>query len=204
MLVELGGTKILFDPGNLSHGFEGVTDLDAIMITHQHPDHVDTTRLPALVDGNPGAARYADPQTAQQLGGDWTPVRPGDEFDVANVHVAGTGGMHAVIHPDIPLIDNIAYLVGDAENRARFMHPGDSLFVPDEKVDVLALPAAAPWLKIWESIDYLRAVAPRVAVPIHHGILGDAGRGIFFGRYPEMAPEGTEFRVVADEESVEL
>ena len=57
-------TTVLFDPGNFSHGFEGITGLSAILITHQHPDHADTERLPALVDANPQAALYADPQTA--------------------------------------------------------------------------------------------------------------------------------------------
>ena len=68
---------------------------------------------------------------------------------------------------------------------------------------MLALPAAAPWLKIWESVDYLRAVNPRVAVPIHQGIVADQATGIFYGRYSEMAPEGTEFRVLPAEDSVE-
>ena len=67
-------TTVLFDPGNFSHGFEGITGLHAILITHQHPDHADTARLPALVDANPQAALYADPQTAQQLGAPWTAV----------------------------------------------------------------------------------------------------------------------------------
>ena len=36
LLVEIDGTKVLFDPGNFSHGFDGIDDLDAILITHQH------------------------------------------------------------------------------------------------------------------------------------------------------------------------
>ena len=75
-------TTILFDPGNFSHGFEGITGLSAILITHQHPDHADPERLPALVEANPGAALYADPATAAQLGGAWRAVHAGDEFTV--------------------------------------------------------------------------------------------------------------------------
>ena len=62
------------------------------------------------------------------------------------------------------MIDNISYLIGDSEHPARLMHPGDALFVPDEDIEVLATPAAAPWMKISEAVDYLRAVAPRHAV----------------------------------------
>lgn len=204
VLVELDGAKILFDPGNFSHGFEGITGLDAILITHQHPDHADPERLPALVDANPGAGLYADPETTALLGEAWTAVYPGDVFNVGEVQVTGTGGTHAVIHPEIPLIDNTAYLLGDAENPAKLMHPGDSLFVPEQNVDVLAIPAAAPWLKISESVDYLRAVRPRVAVPIHQGVVAKEARGIYYGRLTEMGPGGTEFRVLPEETSIEV
>ena len=143
LLAEFGGATLLFDPGNFSHGFEGVTGLSAILITHQHPDHADRERLPALVEANPDAALYADPATAAELGGRWRAVHVGDELTVDGLTIRGVGGRHAVIHPEIPVIDNISYLVGDAEHPARLMHPGDALFVPGEPVEVLATPAAA-------------------------------------------------------------
>ncbi|MFM9036049.1 MAG: MBL fold metallo-hydrolase [Mycobacterium sp.] len=197
--VPGGPARLLFDPGTFSHGFEGITGLSAILITHQHPDHADPQRLPALVAANPQAELYADPQTAAMLGGEWQAVNAGDEFTVGGVRVRGAGGRHAVIHPEIPVIDNISYLLGDDEHPAKLMHPGDALFVPDEPVEVLAAPAAAPWMKISEAVDYLRAVAPEHAVPIHHGIIAPQARGIFFGRLTEMC--STDFRVLAEERS---
>ncbi len=202
LLASFPGTRILFDPGNFSHGFEGITGLSAILITHQHPDHADPARLPALVEANPGAALYADPQTAAQLGGAWRAVHAGDEFSVDRLTIRGVGGRHAVIHPEVPVIDNISYLVGDGEHAARLMHPGDALFVPGEPVHVLATPAAAPWMKISEAVDYLRAVAPTHAVPIHQGIIASQARGIFYGRLTEMTK--TDFRVLPEESAVEL
>jgi len=200
LLAEFGVARLLFDPGTFSHGFEGITGLSAILITHQHPDHADPQRLPALVEANPGAALYADPQTAAQLGGRWRAVHVGDEIAVGGVTIRGVGGRHAVIHPEIPVIDNISYLIGDGEHRARLMHPGDALFVPDEPIDVLATPAAAPWMRIAEAVDYLRAVAPRHAVPIHQGIIAPEARGIFYGRLAEMTD--TDFRILTEENSV--
>ena len=108
--------------------------------------------------------------------------------------------MRQVPDPEIPVIDNISYLVGDDEHPARLMHPGDALFVPDEPVEVLATPAAAPWLKISEAADFLRAVAPRHAVPIHQGIIAPPARGIFYGRLTEMCD--TDFRVLPEEKPV--
>jgi len=197
-----GDTTVLFDPGNFSHGFEGITGLSAILITHQHPDHADTQRLPALVDANPQAALYADPQTAAQLGGPWRAVHVGDKFGVGHLTVRGVGGRHAVIHPEIPVIDNISYLVGDGSHAARLMHPGDALYTPGEPVDVLAAPAAAPWMKISEAIDYLRAVAPTHAVPIHQAIVDPSARGIYYGRLTEMTD--TDFQVLEPENGTEF
>lgn len=202
LLASFPQTTVLFDPGTFSHGFEGITGLSAILITHQHPDHADPDRLPALVAANPQAALYADPQTAAQLGGAWQAVNVGDELSVGELTVRGVGGRHAVIHPELPVIDNISYLIGDGEHPAKLMHPGDALFVPDEPVDVLATPAAAPWMKISEAVDYLRAVAPTHAVPIHHGIVAPEARGIYFGRLSEMTD--TDFRVLDEESTLSL
>lgn len=200
LLADFDHTTVLFDPGTFSHGFEGIGGLSAIFITHQHPDHADTARLPALLEANPQAALYADPETAAQLGAPWQAVHVGDSFTVGDLTVRGTGGRHAVIHPEVPVIDNISYLVGDGDHRARFMHPGDALFVPDEPVDVLATPAAAPWMKVAEAVDYLRAVAPRSAVPIHQGIIAPEARGIFHGRLTEMTD--TDVQVLPHESAV--
>ena len=124
----------------------------------------------------------------------------GDELAVGELTVRAVGGRHAVIHPEIPVIENISFLVGDADHRARLMHPGDALFVPDEPVDVLAAPAAAPWMKISEAIDYLRAVAPAHAVPIHQGIVAPEARGIYYSRFTEMT--STDFQVLPEESGV--
>ncbi|MGC4933743.1 MBL fold metallo-hydrolase [Gordonia sp. DT30] len=204
LLVELEGKKILFDPGNMSHGFEGITGLDAILITHQHPDHCDLARLPDLIAGNPQALRFADPQTATQLNdadsaGEWTAAHPGHQVEIGTVTARMTGGRHAVIHPEIPVVDNIAYILDSAAGAGRFMHPGDAFYIPFEAIDVLALPSAAPWMKLSESVDYLRAMAPRVAVPIHQAILSDAGTGIHYARLSEMKDGATEFRVLDPE-----
>lgn len=201
LLVELHGKKVLFDPGTFSHGFEGLTGLDAIAVTHQHPDHIDPNRIEALLDANPNARLLSDPQTAQQRGEPWEPVHAGNVLQLGELQITGGGGRHAVIHPDIPVIDNTVFQLGTADDPAELVHPGDSLWVPPVRVGVLALPAVAPWMRISESVDYLRAVAPRTALPIHYGIIAPEAQGIYFGRLAEMGPAGTEFTVLEAEDS---
>ncbi|GED98902.1 MBL fold metallo-hydrolase [Gordonia crocea] len=208
-LAEIDGTRILFDPGNLSTGFESLTGLDAILITHQHPDHADTARLPALVAANPDAQRWADPATAVLLNddpaqGQWRDAHAGQLFEIGPLTVRATGGRHAIIHPELPVIDNIAYLVGTAERPGMLLHPGDSFYIPFVAVEVLAIPGAAPWMKLSESVDYLRAVEPSKAFPIHQGVLSSAGAGIHNARLAEMRKAGTEFTVINPGESAEF
>ncbi|MBF6087341.1 MBL fold metallo-hydrolase [Nocardia cyriacigeorgica] len=204
ILVELHGRRILFDPGTFAHGFEGLTGLDAIAITHQHPDHIDPNRIDALIDANPDARLFSDPQTAQQRGGRWEAVHAGNVIDLDGLRITGGGGRHAVIHPELPVIDNTVFQLGTPDDPAQLVHPGDSLWVPPTPVGVLALPAVAPWMKISEAVDYLRSVAPRTAIPIHYGIIAPEAQGIYFGRLSEMGPAGTEFRVIEPEDSADL
>ncbi|MEV0031637.1 MBL fold metallo-hydrolase [Nocardia sp. NPDC050793] len=199
ILVELHGTKVLFDPGIFSHGFEGITGLDAIAITHQHPDHIDPNRIDALIEANPNARLLSDPQTATQRGDRWEAVHAGNVLRLGDLQITGGGGRHAVIHPDIPVIDNTVFQLGTADDPAQLVHPGDSLWVPPVQVGVLAIPAAAPWMRISEAVDYLRAVAPRTALPIHFGIIHPDARGIYFSRLTEMRPPETEFTVLEPE-----
>ena len=68
LLVETGSARLLLDPGTMS-GFEDVRDLDAVLVTHQHPDHLDAERLVALLAANPGARLVVDPDSLALVSG---------------------------------------------------------------------------------------------------------------------------------------
>jgi L-ascorbate metabolism protein UlaG (beta-lactamase superfamily) len=107
------------------------------------------------------------------------------------------GRDHAVIHPGVPVVPNTGYLVAD-----RFFHPGDSFTVPDAAVEILGVPTGAPWLKAAEAVDYLRAVRPRVGVPIHEAALRYPQ--MVYGLFERLAPAGTEVRVIDGGEPVDF
>jgi L-ascorbate metabolism protein UlaG (beta-lactamase superfamily) len=162
------------------------------LITHQHVDHLDGARLPALLRGNPGARLIVDSGSVAELTDhDHEVAAPGETLEVAGARVEVLGGDHAVIYPDVPVIPNNAYLVDGT-----YLHPGDSFTPPSTQVDVLFLPTSAPWLKIAEVIDYLRAVVPRTVVPIHQAVLSTPGQQLHYRLLENLRPHDTTVRVL--------
>lgn len=167
VLVEAAGRRVLIDPGAFSSPAAFTLEhLDAVVVTHQHPDHLDRDRVPALVAANPEALLVADPMTAADLGGGWLAHTDGDEHEVGGLVLRGAGSTHAEILPTLPLVDNVGVLVV-APDEPTFFHPGDSYATAPDGVDVLALPLGAPWAKVSETVEFLQRVAPRVAFPVH-------------------------------------
>jgi L-ascorbate metabolism protein UlaG (beta-lactamase superfamily) len=182
VLVEAAGTRLLIDPGNLSPGeaFE-LDGLDGIVVTHQHPDHLDASRIGGLVARNPGATLLCDPETADIVEtGDWTPHTHDEETWVGGLTVGGVGTQHAVIVPELPRVTNTGVLVS-ADGEPTFFHPGDSYEHAPPDVDVLALPLAAPWTKISETVDFIGRVSPTTLFPVHDGMIAEPARGVYWG-----------------------
>jgi L-ascorbate metabolism protein UlaG (beta-lactamase superfamily) len=162
-----------------------------VLVTHAHPDHVDLQRLPQLLEANDGAVLHTEPELAAQLRDLGAhPLHPGEHLSVAGVDVEAVGGQHALIHPDVPRIGNIGLVVRAAGEPVLF-HPGDSYAALPEGVDVLALPLNAPWAAGRETTDFLRALAPATAVPVHDALLSAAGRSVYLGNLGRLRPEGT-------------
>lgn len=193
--LERDGRRIGFDPGKFSDKAV-LEDVEAVLLTHLHPDHVVPERVVRAVAAGAQAV-WAPEDLVPQLATAGVPedvlhtAVPGESFSAAGFEVRVLGGEHALIHEDVPRPENAAYLVDGA-----LLHPGDSFpALPDEvEVDTLLLPVSAPWMKISEAVEYVRAVAPRLAVPIHDAILSPEGRSVVDGMMPNLVPEGTEYR----------
>jgi L-ascorbate metabolism protein UlaG (beta-lactamase superfamily) len=168
-----GDRALVIDPGIWAEesALDGVTD---VLITHEHFDHVDTKRLAGreLTIHAPAAVV----ELLAAAGVTATAVEPGQRFTAAGFDVRTVGGRHADVYGGMPGCANIGYVVDED-----VYHPGDSVFVPDVPVRTLLIPAAGPWLKLAESIDFARAVKPVRAFPTHDAPLNEIGQGMVDG-----------------------
>lgn len=180
--------RVLLDPGNLTPPLEGVGPVDAVLITHAHADHLDTGQL-GRVDPSGQVPVHGPAAVVEQLA---AAGRPGASAVDAGPLTVGAMTIdvlvapHEVIHPEIPLPQNLAFHLG-----GRVLAPGDSFLVPSFEVDTLLLPIGAPWLKLSETIDYLRAVSPRRAVLVHGAGLATPHRVLAQTLITKLAPPGT-------------
>ncbi|MBT0993743.1 MBL fold metallo-hydrolase [Cellulomonas sp. DKR-3] len=203
---ERDGRVLVVDPGGFSEP-DATAGADAVLVTHEHADHVVPDRLTAELAADPTLEVWAPQPVVEALvraGADEARVHAlavGDEVEAAGFAVRALGGRHATIHPDLPVPVNLALLVD-----GRVLHPGDSLTQPpaDVPVELLLLPVSAPWLKLAEAVDYLRAVAPTTAVPIHDAILSDAGKALVDRVSKQLAGDGTTYRRLAPGETLTL
>jgi L-ascorbate metabolism protein UlaG (beta-lactamase superfamily) len=199
--VEHDGRALVLDPGMFTDA-DAVDGATAVLITHEHPDHVAMDNLRATDAPVFTIAAVADrireeaPDVAERV----TVVAPGDSFD-PGLPVRAVGELHAVIHPELPRVFNSGYLITAGDQKV--FHPGDSLTEPGEPVDVLLVPSSAPWLKMSEAVEFARAVKAPRNLAIHDRIYTEAAHRIVESQMNTfLPPEGLAYVRLADGEDL--
>jgi len=201
--LEKDGAFLVIDPGSFSDATAALAGAAAVLVTHEHPDHLDADAIRAALSSDSELTLWANQWICAQFrefGERVHEVQHGDALSVVGFSVHVYGQDHALIHKDIPLVVNTGFLV-----EGEMFHPGDSYTVPEEPVRTLLLPISAPWLKAGEMIDYFREVAPARGYAIHDALLNDNGLGLMTRMMSvAAAPSGAQVSRLEPGTSLEL
>ncbi len=176
--IEHHAGSVVVDPGVWSATSEPLGSATAVLVTHDHVDHLDPAAVLGALERTPGLAVWGPSSVVATLRDAGAPsdrlheVVAGESIEVGGLVVRAVGGSHAVVHPDLPVAMNLGYVL------AGVYHPGDSVDRPGEPVEVLLAPVAGPWLRLADAVDLVREVHPQVVVPIHDAVLSEAGLGL--------------------------
>lgn len=188
------GGVVVIDPGCFSEA-DALEGADAVLITHEHPDHVHpehlrTSEAPIwTIAAVERMLRSTAPDVAERV----RVVRPGDRLEVAGASVEVIGEKHAVIHPDYDRFDNSGYVL--ESGGSTLYHPGDALTPPGRPVDVLLAPVSAPWLKVSEAIDFVRTVGAPASLGIHERVYSEIGVAMVAQHMANLLPSSQAFEL---------
>ncbi|OGE87588.1 MAG: hypothetical protein A3J07_02620 [Candidatus Doudnabacteria bacterium RIFCSPLOWO2_02_FULL_49_13] len=194
LLIEESGVRILTDPGafSIESGQKDVKNVDIVLITHEHQDHLHIDSVKALLTNNPGVKIFTNESVGKLLAKESLPyelLAHGQSYNFKGVNIEGHGDKHAVIYQDYGQVENTGFLVAD-----KLFYPGDAFYNPQKPVEILALPIAGPWLKAQDAIDYAKAVKPKKAFPVHDAIVNIPISGFLYNLYGMfLKADGIEF-----------
>jgi L-ascorbate metabolism protein UlaG (beta-lactamase superfamily) len=200
VLVEHDNKAVLFDPGIFSWG-SGTVDvttlpkLDAIVVSHKHPDHCAEPFVRALVDTFPEAQWIAPSDLHDDLAS-WGVqyVTNQSTEDVQTVE-----GSHAPVDPFANQVQNLITHWNGAVT-----HPGDSHDF-SESMDVLLLPVQAPWGTTIKAVNLVLELKPKYILPIHDWMWRDEWRESSYDRFEQLfADTPTTFLRPTDGQSIEV
>jgi L-ascorbate metabolism protein UlaG (beta-lactamase superfamily) len=191
LVVEVDGIRILTDPGAWTTAQATVRDIDVILITHEHADHLHIDSLRTVLTNNPRATVFTNRGVGAILEREHLSYQLLEDTQsvlVKGTAIQGHGEKHAPIYPSVPDVQNTGYMIADS-----FFYPGDALsVVPPQAVELLALPVVGPWLRLAEALDYAQKLKPKRAFPVHDGMLKILGP---FHQLPEkiLGAAGIQF-----------
>lgn len=173
LLIEEGGKRLLTDPGSYSELQNEVKDIDFVLITHEHQDHLHIDSLKVVLENNLQAKVITNSAVAKLLdeaGISYELIADNETKKLGEVAVQALEAEHAEIHSELPKVLNSGFFIAD-----KLFYPGDALIDPKQEIEVLALPVAGPWIKIGEAIDYALKLRPKYAFPVHDAGLKQPG-----------------------------
>lgn len=190
----------MIDPGNFtfeSYRLEDFGQIDAILITHQHPDHLDKQAVKALkgsgvpIYGNSDVTSVLLTESVQV-----NQVEPNKEFGVAGFTVKPIDLPHCKMIDGSDGPPNTGYVINGI-----FFHPGDGIELAGLEVKNAAIPITGPTInydRAWKLAQSLKATR---IIPMHYS---NPKYNADPNRFADLRPKGKEVIILHDGEATAL
>jgi L-ascorbate metabolism protein UlaG (beta-lactamase superfamily) len=187
------GLRIMTDPGAPDYSGLPVNEqgISAVLITHEHSDHLHIDSLKTILQNNPSAIVITNTSVGKLLDAEgikYNLVEEGQNFEISGTEIKGFGSLHAEIYEKFGQVQNTGYMVD------KFCYPGDSFNYPDADVEILAFPVMGPWMRMKDAIDYVKKINPRIAFPVHDAPIKDFAKFIYTIPEHFLGEAGIEFK----------
>ncbi|MFD2827142.1 MBL fold metallo-hydrolase [Leeuwenhoekiella polynyae] len=172
ILISEGDKKLLFDPGKFTFqdklvAPETFKDVDFIILTHDHLDHIDIDAL-TLISKLSGADIYGNSEVTEALSAQGLKVHLFEEGQ----KILGSFKVDALVTPHQEILSekcpkNTAYLIND-----KILNPGDSFsnkLLRFKGIHCLILPVMAPFLTELDVYHFALKMKPEIIFPVHDG-----------------------------------
>lgn len=170
ILLETPSTRLLIDPGVVSDLPDDLL-VDAVVITHEHPDHLDANTLTQLLSRTSGLKIYTLPHQslADMPAESIVHLHESTTITVGDFSVAAQVVDHAPLYQSSPC-KNLTLTINQ-----QLYYPGDSFALPEGDITTLLLPISGPWLNLQSTIDFVLATSANSIIPTHDGLLNEFG-----------------------------
>ena len=174
LVIETNGKRIMIDPGSWTIDEQKKEkNIDLILITHEHGDHLHVESLKEIIKNNPNAKIITNNGVGKLLD------EAGIKYEILGNKIAqkilgiefeAHDCKHEEIFKEYGQVQNTGYFINQ-----RLFYPGDSFYNPKKTVEILALPVAGPWTNIKNPINYALEIKPKICFPVHDGMLNSFG-----------------------------
>lgn len=184
LLIEYKNKRILTDPGSYSVSQNEIFDLDLILITHEHPDHLHVESLETILKNNPLAKIITNTSVGKILSEkniDFDILEDQQSTSFESIILEGFGTEHEEIYQELGKVENTGYFIDN-----KLFYPGDAFTNPMKPVDILALPIVAPWTTFKTAMEYVLEIKPNIAFPVHDGMIIEGRSGPIYRLPPQI------------------